>query len=336
MIKRGVVDFAVGADWTPAAGDCKIAVDAAAPTNITNLPTAVASGNGAYWEFILTAAELSCKQAIITIVDAATKAVEDQSFLVETFGNASAMYQADLSAANLPANVVQWATVSVTGMPMPTYTQPTGFLAATFPSGTVANQTNITGGTITTVTNLTNAPTAGDFTATMKTSIGTAVAASAVASVTGNVGGSVGSVTGAVGSVTGNVGGSVASVVGNVGGSVASVVGNVGGSVASVTAPVTADMVKINGDTTAASNMQKAGSVMYQGSVTGAATVTSLIDAGLTQGAVDHWKGRIVIFTSGTLKFQGSNITAYDPATSKITFVQCTSAPSGGDTYIIL
>ena len=41
---------------------------------------------------------------------------------------------------------------------MATYTQPTGFLAATFP-GTVASTTNITAGTITTVTNLTNLPT---------------------------------------------------------------------------------------------------------------------------------------------------------------------------------
>jgi hypothetical protein len=85
---------------------------------------------------------------------------------------------------------------------MATYTQPTGFLAATFP-GTVASPTNITAGTITTVS--------------------------------GNVNGSVGSVTGAVGSVTGNVGGTVASVVGDVGGNVvgtvASVVGNVGGNV---------------------------------------------------------------------------------------------------------
>lgn len=40
---------------------------------------------------------------------------------------------------------------------MATYTQPTGFLAATFP-GTVASTTNITGGTITTVTTLTNLP----------------------------------------------------------------------------------------------------------------------------------------------------------------------------------
>ena len=94
------------------------------------------------------------------------------------------------------ADVYNWNSVNVTGMPMPTYTQPTGFLAATFPSGTIANTTNITAGTITTTTNLTNAPTSGDFTATMKTSIGTAVAASAVASVTGNVTGSVGSING--------------------------------------------------------------------------------------------------------------------------------------------
>lgn len=61
---------------------------------------------------------------------------------------------------------------------MATYTQPTGFLAATFPGGTVANTTNITAGTITTATtatNLTNAPTVGDFTAAMKTSLGTVV-----------------------------------------------------------------------------------------------------------------------------------------------------------------
>lgn len=58
---------------------------------------------------------------------------------------------------------------------MATYTQPTGFLAATFPSGTVANTTNITAGTVTTVSG----------------------------NVNGNVAGSVGSVTGSVGSVTG-------------------------------------------------------------------------------------------------------------------------------------
>jgi len=56
-----------------------------------------------------------------------------------------------------------WETDSIntdvdvaTSTRMATYTQPTGFLAATFPSGIIASTTNITGGIITTVTNLTN------------------------------------------------------------------------------------------------------------------------------------------------------------------------------------
>jgi hypothetical protein len=64
-----------------------------------------------------------------------------------------------LTAANLDASI---------SSRMATYTQPTGFLAATFPTGTVANTTNITAGTITTTTNLTNLPaiTTGWLTAT--------------------------------------------------------------------------------------------------------------------------------------------------------------------------
>lgn len=54
-----------------------------------------------------------------------------------------------LTASNLDATI---------SSRMATYTQPTGFLAATFPSGTVANTTNITAGTIATVTTLTNLP----------------------------------------------------------------------------------------------------------------------------------------------------------------------------------
>lgn len=67
---------------------------------------------------------------------------------------------------------------------MATYTQPTGFLAATFPA-TVASPTNITAGTITTVSGNVNGNVAGS-----------------VASVTGNVGGNV---VGSVASVTNGV-----------------------------------------------------------------------------------------------------------------------------------
>jgi hypothetical protein len=104
---------------------------------------------------------------------------------------------------------------------MATYTQPTGFLAATFP-GTVASTTNITAGTITTATNVTtvNGLAAGVITAA-------SIAADAItdAKVAADV--TIASVTGAVGSVTG--------AVGSVTGSVGSVVGAVGSVTAAVT-----------------------------------------------------------------------------------------------------
>jgi len=61
--------------------------------------------------------------------------------------------QLSTTSGAVSANTTQWGGTAVTGMPMPTYTQPTGFLSATFPGGTIANTTNITAGTIASVTN---------------------------------------------------------------------------------------------------------------------------------------------------------------------------------------
>lgn len=89
IVKAGSNDFAGSGDWTPAAGDVKLSKDGGSQANIGTLPS---YSNGA-WEFQLALAELQCKQLEIMVVDSATKAVEDQCILVETFGNASAMYQ---------------------------------------------------------------------------------------------------------------------------------------------------------------------------------------------------------------------------------------------------
>ena len=86
MVKRAVVDYAVGADWTPAAGDVKISKDGGAAANVTNLPVAIAMGNTAIWDFSLTATEMQAAQVAVTIADSATKAVEDDAFVIETFG----------------------------------------------------------------------------------------------------------------------------------------------------------------------------------------------------------------------------------------------------------
>ena len=111
--------------------------------------------------------------------------------------------------ARVTANVDQWNAVTVTGMPMPTYTQPTGFLAATFPT-TVSSLTaagvrtelstelgRIDAAVSSRMATYTQ-PT-GFLAATFPATV-SSYAGGAVASVTGNVGGNV---VGSVGSISG-------------------------------------------------------------------------------------------------------------------------------------
>lgn len=99
---------------------------------------------------------------------------------------------------------------------------------------------------------------------------------------------------------------------------------------------VAANVLAINGSTAAAqvSAILNGSTVVYQGTVTGAATTTTLIDSGLTQADADWWKGRIIIFTS-VIPLQATDITAFDPATDKLTFTATTQAPTGA-TYVII
>lgn len=164
------------------------------------------------------------------------------------------------------ANTDQWNGVGVTGMPMPTYIQPTGFLAATFPA-IIASPTNITAGTITTVTNLTNLPAIPN---NWITSSGIANDAITDAKVAADV--TIASVTGSVGSISGitfpsnfsslaiTVGGAVTAgtIADKTGYSLASggldlvttwtvgITGNITGSVGSVTNAVTVGTINSN------------------------------------------------------------------------------------------
>jgi hypothetical protein len=144
LVKRGVVDHAVSADFTPSAGDVKISKDGGAAANVTNLPAAIAMGNSTIWDFSLTATELSCAQAVVTIADSATKAVEDSGFIVETYGNASAQHLFDLGTATQKVDLDTIKTQSVTCAG-----------GVTVPAATLASTTNITAGTVTTATNVT-------------------------------------------------------------------------------------------------------------------------------------------------------------------------------------
>lgn len=104
MITKGVTDFALTADWTPATGDVKVSKDGGTAANITTLPTAITMGNTAYWRFALSATEMQAGCTVVTVGDTATKAVEDQFFAVTTYGHPSAFHSKDpISGAQLYA-----------------------------------------------------------------------------------------------------------------------------------------------------------------------------------------------------------------------------------------
>lgn len=81
IIKAGELNFAVTGDWTPATGDTKISLDGGNVVNTTNNPVAVGGTGSVLWSLTLTATELLAKMITIQIIDAATKAVEDQSLI---------------------------------------------------------------------------------------------------------------------------------------------------------------------------------------------------------------------------------------------------------------
>jgi len=101
--------------------------------------------------------------------------------------------------------------------------------------------------------------------------------------------------------------------------------------------PVPANMTEISGSGAAADNLEDSSLTIYRGEVTsGTPTTTTLIDSGLTQAGTDHWKGRVIIFRTGTLAKQATDITAFDPATDELTFSALSAAPTVGDFYVIV
>jgi len=101
------------------------------------------------------------------------------------------------------------------------------------------------------------------------------------------------------------------------------------------------DVGKINGDSTSASNLQKSTSQIIQGSVSVSnltPTSSSFASSSITESTADHYKGRIVIFTSGNLSGQATDITAYSLSSGEGVFSvsQMTEAPSNSDTFVIV
>ena len=104
LIKRGVVDFAVTGDYTPVGSDTIVHLDTASASYTTDKLVATGSYG---WAITLKGSELAAKQIQLSVIDAATKAVEDQFVIIETYGSPLAMHPFDLSI-----NTVTVGTVS--------------------------------------------------------------------------------------------------------------------------------------------------------------------------------------------------------------------------------
>lgn len=161
---------------TLAAGDVKISIDGAATANPGTLPTVTPAGSREV-KITLSQAEVNGDNIKITFSDAAGAewcdlginiqtsarqiddlaypAISGRSMVVDASGLVSL---SGTQTFNLTGNItgnLSGSVGSVTGLTasnldvaissrMATYTQPAGFLAATFPTGTIANTTNIT------------------------------------------------------------------------------------------------------------------------------------------------------------------------------------------------
>lgn len=107
VIKAGATDFSVTGDWTPAAGDVKISKDDGNVANIATLPVAVGGTGSALWKFSFSASEMTASRIVVQVIDSATKAVEDQAIMIDTYGNALAEHSFDLNVATQPVNLIQ-------------------------------------------------------------------------------------------------------------------------------------------------------------------------------------------------------------------------------------
>lgn len=101
LVVAGGTSLAGSGTYTYAAGDIKISKDGAAAANPTNSPSAITMGNGTIWSLVLTATEMQAGVIVVTLVDSATKAVEDQVVILETYGEGNGVLDTQAFADGL-------------------------------------------------------------------------------------------------------------------------------------------------------------------------------------------------------------------------------------------
>lgn len=103
-----------------------------------------------------------------------------------------------------------------------------------------------------------------------------------------------------------------------------------------VTGRMSSDAEAISNSTDAADKVEAAAETMVTGAATATTLTTTTMSTNLTEATDDHYNGRVIIWTSGVLSGQATDITDYTGATKLLTFTAVTEAPSDADTFVIV
>ncbi len=101
------------------------------------------------------------------------------------------------------------------------------------------------------------------------------------------------------------------------------------------------DTVELNSVAASAANFEKSARVIIRGTVDHTAftaTTTTFDSDDVTEATTDHYKGRVIVFTSGTVEGQASAITGYSQVGGRGRFVvnALTELPPDNVTFIIV
>jgi len=103
-----------------------------------------------------------------------------------------------------------------------------------------------------------------------------------------------------------------------------------------VSGRMSSDIQAIKGSSAAATNLEKSASTIVTGASIAGTLSTTAMTTNLTEVTDDHFNGRIIIWTSGNLYQQATDITAYNGTTKKLTFTTVTEAPIATDEFVIV
>jgi len=99
---------------------------------------------------------------------------------------------------------------------------------------------------------------------------------------------------------------------------------------------IKADVLAISTSTDAADKLEASAETIVIGAAAAGTLSTTQMTTDLTEATNDHYNGRVIIWTSGVLIQQATDITDYDGATKMLTFTAVTEAPTAADTFVIV